>query len=37
MIIAVLANNILPALGTIYIVTCVWKIARSYKMSRWFF
>ncbi|WP_256467113.1 hypothetical protein [Bradyrhizobium sp. 179] len=40
MIIAVLANNILPALGTIYLCTIVFKAAKGrkqYPIHRWFF
>jgi hypothetical protein len=37
MIIAVLANNVLPAMGTIYLCTIVWKTARRYPLHRWFF
>lgn len=37
MIVAVLASHILPSLGVIYISTIVWKVARKYSVTRWFF
>ncbi len=33
----VVANNILPFMGTAYLCTIVWKIARKYPFRRWFF
>jgi hypothetical protein len=37
MVVAVLANNFLPAIGVIYLGTIVWKAARGYPFRRWFF
>ena len=37
MIVAVLANNFLPAVGVIYLIIIAVKIARGYPIRRWFF
>lgn len=37
MIVAVLANNFLPALGVYFIVVCAIKITLRYPVKRWFF
>jgi hypothetical protein len=37
MILAVLANHVIDAIGIIYIVSSTIKIARGYPVSRWFF
>lgn len=37
MIVGILLNHALSALGLIWIVLSVWKMARGYPVSRWFF
>jgi hypothetical protein len=37
MILALLANNALDAIGITYIILTTIKIARGYPVSRWFF
>jgi hypothetical protein len=37
MIVAVLADHILDAVGVVYIINLTIKIARGYPVSRWFF
>ncbi len=32
-----LVNHSLDALGTVFLCTIIWKIARGYPISRWFF